>query len=105
MNLSRPRRLWHPAFMTAVAAAMLAAVAACGEPSDAGDAAATPVPSIQVGVADGAGSPTGAAALTSAGSSTKRFMGSSTVLIGGSMENASANAAPFDVQYSYVVSR
>jgi hypothetical protein len=105
MTPLQPRRRWRSAFMTGVAAAMLAAVAACGGPSDAGHAAAAPVPSIQVSVADGAGSPDGAAALTSAGSSTKRFMGSSTVLIGGAMESASANAAPFDLQYSYVVSR
>jgi hypothetical protein len=32
-------------------------------------------------------------------------MGSSTILIGGGMEDASANAAPFDVRYNYVVSR
>ncbi|MFF3916454.1 RICIN domain-containing protein [Streptomyces sp. NPDC001852] len=38
-------------------------------------------------------------------SSTKRFMGSSTVLIGGSMSDASANAAPFDVRYAYVHSQ
>jgi hypothetical protein len=113
MKPSRPRRLWHPAFITAVAAAMLAAVAACGEPSDAGDGAATLVPSIQVSVANGAASPTpsasstpsASASTTAGGSSTKRFMGSSTVLIGGGMEDASANAAPFDVRYSYVVSR
>ncbi|WP_310727248.1 RICIN domain-containing protein [Streptomyces sp. N2A] len=39
------------------------------------------------------------------GSSTKRFMGSSTVLIGGSMSDASAAAAPFDVRYAYVHSQ
>jgi hypothetical protein len=39
------------------------------------------------------------------GSSTTRFMGSSTVLIGGSMSDASANAAPFDVRYAYVHSQ
>ncbi|MER6069645.1 RICIN domain-containing protein [Streptomyces sp. NPDC001817] len=38
-------------------------------------------------------------------SSTKRFMGSNTVLIGGSMSDASANAAPFDVRYAYVHSQ
>jgi hypothetical protein len=106
MKPSRPRRRrWHPAFMTAVAAAMLAAVAACSEPSDARDAAATQLPSIQVGAAEGVGSPTGAASPTSSGGSTKRFMGSSTVLIGGMMEDASATAAPFDVRYAYVGGR
>ncbi|MGW7816893.1 RICIN domain-containing protein [Streptomyces puniciscabiei] len=39
------------------------------------------------------------------GSSTKHFMGSSTVFIGGSMSDASADAAPFDVRYAYVHSR
>ncbi|KUM91604.1 lectin [Streptomyces cellostaticus] len=39
------------------------------------------------------------------GSSTKRFMGSNTVLIGGSMSDASASAAPFDVRYAYVHSQ
>ncbi|MFF4504208.1 RICIN domain-containing protein [Streptomyces sp. NPDC001401] len=39
------------------------------------------------------------------GSSTTRFMGSSTVLIGGSMSDASAAAAPFDVRYAYVHSQ
>ncbi|MGW1767056.1 hypothetical protein ACWCQL_23680 [Streptomyces sp. NPDC002073] len=39
------------------------------------------------------------------GSSATRFMGSSTVLIGGSMSDASATAAPFDVRYAYVHSQ
>ncbi|WP_327316771.1 RICIN domain-containing protein [Streptomyces sp. NBC_01235] len=39
------------------------------------------------------------------GSSTTSFMGSSKVLIGGSMSDASANAAPFDVRYAYVHSQ
>jgi len=39
------------------------------------------------------------------GSATKQFMGSSTVLVGGSMSDSSAAAAPFDLQYSYVHSR
>ncbi|MER7757128.1 RICIN domain-containing protein [Kitasatospora sp. NPDC097643] len=42
---------------------------------------------------------------TSGGSSAKRFMGSSTVLVGGSMDDTSANAAPFDVRYAYVHSQ
>ncbi|WP_245589538.1 RICIN domain-containing protein [Amycolatopsis balhimycina] len=37
--------------------------------------------------------------------STTRFMGSSTVLIGGSMDDTSAAAAPFDVRYNYVHSQ
>jgi hypothetical protein len=43
------------------------------------------------------------AARTGAGS-TKRFMGSNTVLIGGGMADASAAAAPFDLRYAYLVS-
>jgi hypothetical protein len=39
------------------------------------------------------------------GGSAVRFMGSSTVLVGGSMEDASAKAAPFDVRYAYVHSQ
>ncbi|MGW2716130.1 RICIN domain-containing protein [Streptomyces sp. NPDC001492] len=39
------------------------------------------------------------------GSSTKRFLGSDKVLIGGSMSDASAAAAPFDVRYAYVHSQ
>ncbi|MGW2515778.1 RICIN domain-containing protein [Streptomyces sp. NPDC001617] len=39
------------------------------------------------------------------GSSSKRFLGSSTVLVGGSMSDASAAAAPFDVRYAYVHSQ
>ncbi|WP_232246585.1 RICIN domain-containing protein [Kitasatospora mediocidica] len=39
------------------------------------------------------------------GASATRFMGSSTVLIGGSMSDASAGAAPFDVRYNYVHSQ
>ncbi len=39
------------------------------------------------------------------GTSTTRFMGSSTVLIGASMEDATAKAAPFDLRYAYVHSQ
>ncbi|MER6371472.1 RICIN domain-containing protein [Streptomyces mirabilis] len=39
------------------------------------------------------------------GTSAKRFMGSDTVLIGGSMTDASFNAAPFDVRYAYIHSQ
>ncbi|SED59791.1 Ricin-type beta-trefoil lectin domain-like [Amycolatopsis tolypomycina] len=37
--------------------------------------------------------------------STTRFMGSDTLLIGGSMNDASAAAAPFDIRYNYVHSQ
>ncbi|MEX3101351.1 MULTISPECIES: RICIN domain-containing protein [unclassified Streptomyces] len=39
------------------------------------------------------------------GGSAPRFMGSDKVLIGGSMTDASANAAPFDVRYAYIHSK
>ncbi|MFE0464424.1 RICIN domain-containing protein [Kitasatospora sp. NPDC058965] len=39
------------------------------------------------------------------GSPAKSFMGSSTVLIGGMMNDSSATSAPFDVRYAYVHSR
>ncbi|MFC5663092.1 RICIN domain-containing protein [Kitasatospora misakiensis] len=39
------------------------------------------------------------------GGSTKSFMGSNTVLVGGMMNDSSANAAPFDVRYAYVHSQ
>ncbi|WP_240802024.1 RICIN domain-containing protein [Streptomyces sp. A1136] len=42
---------------------------------------------------------------TPGGSSAKRLMGSSTVLLGGMMEDATANAAPFDVRYAYIHSQ
>ncbi|MFL6112937.1 MAG: hypothetical protein ACJ786_16520, partial [Catenulispora sp.] len=41
---------------------------------------------------------------TPAGGSLTHFMGSSTVLIGGGMTDASAAAAPFDARYQYLVS-
>ncbi|MFJ9842017.1 RICIN domain-containing protein [Kitasatospora sp. NPDC101155] len=42
---------------------------------------------------------------SSGGSSAKRIMGSSTILIGGLMDDATANAAPFDVRYAYIHSQ
>lgn len=42
---------------------------------------------------------------TGGGSPAKSLMGSTTMLIGGSMEDSSANAAPFDVRYNYVHSQ
>ncbi|MEV6210731.1 RICIN domain-containing protein [Kitasatospora sp. NPDC051914] len=65
-----------------------------------GSAPASQAPSTRPTTAPPSASPTAAG-----GSSTKRFMGSSTVLIGGSMNDTSANAAPFDVRYAYVHSQ
>ncbi len=49
--------------------------------------------------------PAAPAGAGSGGSSTKSFMGSNTMLIGGSMTDTSANAAPFDMRYAYVHSQ
>ncbi|WP_079054040.1 RICIN domain-containing protein [Streptomyces graminilatus] len=46
-----------------------------------------------------------AAPATGSSSSTKRFMGSDTVLVGGMMNDTSGNAAPFDMRYAYVHSQ
>ena len=81
----------------------------------AGSVGATPTPtptapggSVPTSHAPG-GSPSPSAPASSppagGGSSATRFMGSSTVLIGGSMSDASAAAAPFDVRYAYVHSQ
>ncbi|MEV4560401.1 RICIN domain-containing protein [Kitasatospora sp. NPDC049285] len=42
---------------------------------------------------------------TGGGSSAKSLMGSSTMLLGGSMDDSTANAAPFDVRYAYIHSQ
>ncbi|MES9520400.1 RICIN domain-containing protein [Streptomyces capoamus] len=55
---------------------------------------------VPAGSAGGTGTPT-----APGGGSAKRFMGSDKVLIGGSMSDASATAAPFDARYAYVHSR
>ncbi|MFD0277990.1 RICIN domain-containing protein [Kitasatospora sp. NPDC127111] len=49
--------------------------------------------------------PPSASPTATGGSSATRFLGSSTVLIGGSMNDTSAKAAPFDVRYAYVHSQ
>ncbi|GAB2829246.1 RICIN domain-containing protein [Lentzea nigeriaca] len=73
--------------------------------------AAPTTPATPSSSAPASQAPTSAAPATSAtrtadsGNSAKSFMGSNTVLIGGMMNDASANAAPFDVQYAYVHSQ
>ncbi|SPF06956.1 RICIN domain-containing protein [Streptomyces sp. MA5143a] len=62
---------------------------AAGSTGDAGNSGSTPTPSPP----------------PAKGSSTTRFMGSDKVFIGGSMTDASANAAPFDVRYAYIHSQ
>ncbi len=70
-----------------------------GTPAPGGSAPASPAPN-----GTRPASPPTSPAPTN-GTSTKRFLGSDTVLIGGSMTDASANAAPFDVRYAYVHSQ
>lgn len=53
---------------------------------------------------DGSGSPASPPA-AGGGSTATRFMGGDKVLIGGSMSDESADAAPFDVRYAYVHSQ
>jgi hypothetical protein len=76
-------------------------VSGTGNPGNSGSSATPATPS-------GTGptsAPSASPAPAGGGSSAKTFMGSNTVLIGGSMSDASAIAAPFDVQYAYVHSR
>nr|WP_254553030.1 RICIN domain-containing protein [Kitasatospora sp. MMS16-BH015] len=64
------------------------------------------VPAGSTGSTGSTGTPTPSVPTTTpGGGSAKSFMGSNTVLIGGSMSDASANAAPFDVRYAYIHSR
>ncbi|WP_317621361.1 RICIN domain-containing protein [Streptomyces sp. CBMA123] len=63
-------------------------------PSSAPSSAPSSVPAPAGGSGGGGG-----------GNVATRFMGSSTVLIGGSMNDAAAIAAPFDVRYNYVHSQ
>ena len=66
-------------------------------PAGSAGSAATPTPKD-----DSASSSSSA---PGGGSSTTRFMGGNKVLVGGSMSDESANAAPFDVRYAYVHSQ
>ncbi|MER5813678.1 RICIN domain-containing protein [Streptomyces sp. NPDC002033] len=66
-------------------------------PAGSARSAATPT------ATGGSASPSSSAA--GGGSSTPRFMGGNKVLVGGSMSDESANAAPFDVRYAYVHSQ
>lgn len=62
--------------------------------------------SVPTGQASSSSQPSATPSATTGGSgSTTRFMGSSKVLIGGSMSDDSAGAAPFDMRYAYVHSQ
>ncbi|RAG84136.1 lectin [Streptacidiphilus pinicola] len=76
-------------------------VSGTGNPGNSGSSATPTTPATPSGTRPTSAPPTPAGG----GSSAKRFMGSSTVLIGGSMSDASAAAAPFDVRYAYVHSQ
>ncbi|MFF2431995.1 RICIN domain-containing protein [Streptomyces mirabilis] len=82
-------------------------VSGTGNAGSSGSSAtpATPGGSVAASQAPSGTRPASASPAAAGGSSTKRFMGSNTVLIGGSMNDASANAAPFDVRYAYVHSQ
>jgi hypothetical protein len=69
-------------------------------PSGVESATASASPSPSASASASAAGPT-----TAAGGSGTRFMGSSTVLIGGSMNQDTANAAPFDLRYVYIHSQ
>lgn len=81
-------------------------VAGAGTPTATGGGVAASQPSQQ-SQASSSPHPSSAPSSPAAGggSSTVRFMGSNTVLIGGSMSDTSANAAPFDMRYVYVHSQ
>jgi hypothetical protein len=66
---------------------------------------ASPRASAPLAGGDFGSDPSAKSSTPSGGRSTKRFMGSSKVLIGGGMADASAKAAPFDVRYAYLTSR
>ncbi|MFE2877352.1 RICIN domain-containing protein [Streptomyces roseus] len=84
-----------------------------GNTGHSGSSAAPTTPATPGGSGPASQAPSGthptstqpAPATGGSGTSTKTFMGSKTVLIGGSMDDASASAAPFDVQYAYVHSQ
>lgn len=79
-----------------------------GTASQASSGTPSPSASPATGGATPAHAPAGkqaSSAAARAGSSSKGIRGSSTVLVGGSMSDASMSAAPFDLQYSYVHSR
>ncbi|WP_407989466.1 RICIN domain-containing protein [Kitasatospora sp. CMC57] len=63
------------------------------------------VPASQAPSTRPASSPSAAPAPAGGGSSAKRLMGSSTMLLGGLMDDSTANAAPFDVRYAYIHSQ
>ncbi|MEV3907636.1 RICIN domain-containing protein [Streptomyces canus] len=74
-------------------------------PTPTPSATATSVPSSKASSGTSPSPASSPAAAAGGGSSTKSFMGGNKVLIGGSMSDESADAAPFDVRYAYVHSQ
>lgn len=81
-------------------------IGSAGGPSSASSVGSAGTPTAASGSVATSQAPTGTRPSSSpsavVGSSTTSFMGSNTVLIGGMMSDASANAAPFDMRYAYV---
>ncbi|MFE2419849.1 RICIN domain-containing protein [Streptomyces hokutonensis] len=79
-----------------------------GGTGNPGNSASTPTPGASAPASQAPSStptsPSTSPAATN-GTSAKSFMGSDKVLIGGSMSDASFNAAPFDVRYAYIHSQ
>ncbi|MGW2565408.1 RICIN domain-containing protein [Streptomyces sp. NPDC001537] len=77
----------------------------------AGSVGSTGTPTAPSSSAPGSQAPSGShpsstpSPAAGGGSSAKRFLGSDKVVIGGSMSDASSNAAPFDARYAYVHSQ
>ncbi|WP_019070462.1 RICIN domain-containing protein [Streptomyces hokutonensis] len=86
----------------------LVPVGSVGGTGNPGNSGSTPTPSASAPASQAPSStptsPSTSPAATN-GTSAKSFMGSDKVLIGGSMSDASFNAAPFDVRYAYIHSQ
>nr|WSZ16081.1 RICIN domain-containing protein [Streptomyces canus] len=80
-------------------------VGSAATPTPTPSATATSVPSSKASSGTSPSPASSPAAAAGGGSSTKSFMGGNKVLIGGSMSDESADAAPFDVRYAYVHSQ
>ncbi|MGW2961416.1 RICIN domain-containing protein [Streptomyces sp. NPDC001220] len=87
----------------------LVAVGSADGTGNPGNSGSTPTPSVSAPASpapSGTHSASPSASPTAInGTSAKSFMGSDKVLIGGSMSDASFNAAPFDVRYAYIHSQ
>ncbi|WP_406349031.1 RICIN domain-containing protein [Streptomyces sp. NBC_01597] len=80
-------------------------VSGTGNAGSSGSSAKPTMPATPSGTRPASPTPSPAAPASAGGSSTKLFLGSDKVLVGGMMEDSSANAAPFDMRYAYVHSQ